>query len=128
MKTFLFILVSFMALTATFSGLVMIADPTGEVMNLPVSLLKSTPFKNYLLPGILLTIFVGFVNLAAVITNIKRSYSRYNWALAGGFFMCGWIMAQVILIRSLHWLHFFYFVVGMLVILIAFQLKGKWAA
>jgi hypothetical protein len=128
MKTILFVLVSFLALTATFSGMVMMGNPDGAIMNLPLSLLEGTPFKNYFVPGLFLMVLVGLVNMVAVVTNMRRSNSRYNWAIAGGFMICGWIMAQVVLIRTLHWLHFVYFITGMLVILIAFQLKGKWAA
>jgi hypothetical protein len=40
--------------------------------------------------------------------------------------IAGWIIIQVMLIRSLHWLHFIYLGMGILVVLIAYQLKGKW--
>ncbi len=50
MKTFLFILVSFLALTAGFSEIVMMSNPDGAIMNLPLTLLEGTPFINYLYP------------------------------------------------------------------------------
>ena len=128
MKTFLFILISFIALTSTFSGLLMISKPDGEIMNLPLSLLEETPFKDFLIPGILLTAIVGCVNLLAVIYNIKRHVNRYNWAMAGGIMITGWIITQMILIHAAHWLHFIYLGIGLLIMLIAYQLKGKWAA
>jgi hypothetical protein len=127
MKTILFILISFIALTATISGLLMISNPGGEIMNLSLSLLNQTPFKNFLLPGIFLSVLVGGVNLAAVFYNIQRHKYRYNWAMAGGFMICGWIVVQMILIQTLHWLHFLYLGAGILIILLAYQLKGKWA-
>ena len=127
MKTILFILVSFIALTATFSGILMITNPDGGILNLPLSLLDGTPFKNFLIPGIILTIVVGGVNLLAVFYNIQRHANRYNWAMAGGIVVCGWIFAQMILIHAVHWLHFLYLGIGMLIILLTYQLKGKWA-
>jgi hypothetical protein len=127
MRTILFILVSFIAVTATLSGLLMISNPGGQIMNLPLGLLKTTPFKDYLIPGILLTVLVGGVNLLAVFYNLQRSPNRYNWAMAGGILIVGWIVVQVILISSLHWLHFIYLIVGVAIVLIAYQLKGKWA-
>jgi len=126
-KIFLFILLSFIALTATFSGILMISKPDGEIMNLPLSLLEETPFKDFLIPGILLTTIVGCVNLMAVIYNLKRHVNRYNWAMAGGIMITGWIITQMILIHAAHWLHFIYLGIGLLIILIAYQLKGKWA-
>ena len=127
MKSLLFILVSFVAVTATLSGLIMISNPDGGVMNLPLSLLDGTPFKDFLIPGILLSIIVGGVNLLAVFYNIQRHVNRYNWAMAGGIMISGWIVVQMILIQAAHWLHFLYLGIGILIVLLAYQLKGKWA-
>ena len=127
MRSLLFILVSFIAVTSTLSGLLMISNPDGGVLNLPRSLLDGTPFNDFLIPGILLTGAVGFVNLLAVFYNLQRHPNRYNWAIAGGMMISGWIITQMILIQTIHWLHFIYLGVGMRIILIAYQLKGKWA-
>lgn len=128
MKTLLFILVSFIGLTATLSGLLLISNPDGEIMNLPIYLLDGTPFKDFLIPGILLTAVVGFINLLAVVYNMQRHPNRYNWAMAGGFMISGWIIMQMILIQVAHWLHFLYLGIGIFTILLAYQLKGKWLA
>jgi hypothetical protein len=127
MKTILFILVSFIAITATISGLLMITNPKGEIMNLSLNLLHQTPFRDFMLPGILLTAVVGGVNLLAVFYNLQRHPKRYNWAIAGGVMTCGWIVVQMILIQISYGLHFLYLGVGILIILLAYQLKGKWA-
>jgi hypothetical protein len=127
MKTILFILISFIAFTATISGLLMISYPDGEIMGLSLNLLKETPFNNFLVPGILLTVLVGGVNLLAVFYNMQRHANRYNWAIAGAIMISGWIVVQMILIQAAHWLHFLYLGIGILIILLAYQLKGKWA-
>ena len=127
MRSFLFILISFIAVTSTLSGLLMLSDPDGGILNLSPALLEGTPFNDFLIPGILLTAVVGFVNLLAVFYNLQRHPDRYNWAMAGGMMISGWIITQMILIQTIHWLHFIYLGVGMLIILIAYQLKGKWA-
>lgn len=128
MKTLLLILVSFVAVTAIPSGLLLVISPGGDIIHLPLSLLNSTPFKSFLLPGIILTFIVGGVNLLAAISLIRGSVNRYNGALAGGIIISGWIVVQVILINAVHWLHFLYFGIGIIIILLAYQLKGKWAA
>ncbi len=125
MKLFLFILLSFISITAILSGLMMIGYPDGSALSLSAGLLEGTPFKNYIVPGILLVIFVGIINLLAVFYNMKRDPKRYTWALAGGIMICGWIITQMILIHSFHWLHIVYMAMGIVVILISFQLKGK---
>jgi hypothetical protein len=127
MKSFLFILVAFLGVTSTVSGILMISKPDGSILNLPPGLLEGTPFSDYLLPGIILTVFVGGVNLLAVYFNLERHPGRYNWSIAGGLMICGWIVVQVILINTIHWFHFLYFIIGIMTLLTAYQLKGKWA-
>lgn len=127
MKTVLFIFISFIALTALISGLILATNTDGDLMNLSLSLLDITPFKDFKIPGLLLAIIVGGVNLIAVFLNIQRHQNRYNWAMAGGIILIAWIIIQIILIGVFHWLHALYLVLGILVTLIAYQLKGKWA-
>jgi hypothetical protein len=127
MKSLLFILVAFIAVTSTLSGLLMISDPEGDLLNLSISLLEGTPFKNFLMPGILLTLVVGGVNIIAIYHLLANGSRRYDWAMAGGIMITVWIVTQMILIQAIHWLHFVYLFTGILIILIAYQLKGKWA-
>ncbi|MBK8496082.1 MAG: hypothetical protein IPL50_14515 [Chitinophagaceae bacterium] len=47
MKTLLFILVAFVALTSFISGLIMMSDPEGVILNMSVSLLEGTPFRDF---------------------------------------------------------------------------------
>jgi hypothetical protein len=124
LKTLLFILVSIIGITATSSGLMMVSDPGGQALNLPISLLDNSPFNNFFIPGILLTI-IGAINLFAVFYNMQRNPNRYNWTMAGGILISGWIIVQVILIQNFYWLHFAFLVSGILIMLISLQLKGK---
>lgn len=127
MRVLLFFLIAFTGVTSFVSGLLMISKPDGSLLNAPLSLLEGSPFSNYLIPGIILATLVGGVNLIAVFLNIQKHPARYNWAIAGGVMICGWIVVQMILINMVHWLHFIYLGMGLLIILIAYQLKGKWA-
>ena len=126
MKTILFLLISFIAITATLSGLLLISQPDGSILQLPLSLLEGSPFTTYLIPGVLLLVLVGIINLLAVFFNLKRDPSRYDWAMGGGVSVDVWILAQLIIIQTVHWLHIIYFGIGLIVFLLAYQLKGKW--
>lgn len=128
MKSLLLILLCFIAFTSVVSGIMMISGPDGKIMNLPLSLLKGTPFRNFLVPGILLTFIVGGINLLAAYYNLLKRTNQYNWAIAGGLVISAWIIVQMILIRAAHWLHFLYLGTGIFIVLLAYQLKGKWAA
>ncbi|MBL7747975.1 MAG: hypothetical protein JNM19_11135 [Chitinophagaceae bacterium] len=127
MRSLLFFLLVFAGGASFVSGLMMISSPDGSNLNLPLSLLEGTPFDNYLVPGIILAFIVGGINMAAVALNLQRHKARYNWAQAGGVVLGGWIIVQMILIHTVHWLHFIFLGLGVLIILVAYQLKGKWA-
>jgi hypothetical protein len=114
------------SVTAIVSGMLLIISPDGRIIPLPLDLLTDTPFRNYLLPGIILAGIVGGTNLLAVYYNLKKHPRRYGWAITGGAVLVGWILAQITLVRTLNWLQFAYISTGVLVILIAWQLKGKW--
>ena len=124
MKTLLFILISVIGITATSSGLIMISDPKGQAFNLPTRLLENSPFNDFIIPGILLTI-IGAINLFAVFFNMQRQFNRYNWSMAGGVLVSGWIVIQMILVQDFYWLHFVLLLAGILIMLISLQLKGK---
>lgn len=128
MKTLLLVLISFVALTGTVSGLIMMSDPGGVILNLPIGLLQDTPFKDFMIPGLLLFTIVGGVNLLAVFFNMQRNPNRYNWAMAAGISITGWIVVQLLLIGYGNLLHYLYLGIGILVFLLAYQLKGKWMA
>ncbi len=126
MKLLLFLLTAFVALTAILSGALLVSYPDGSLLNLSVELLKETPFKNFLVPGILLTVVVGGINLVAVILNMQTHPLRYNWAIAGAIVIICWILFQMFFSLT-HWLHVAYLIIGIVMILLAWQLKGKWA-
>ena len=127
MKKILLILIAFVAVTATISGLLMISNPDGVIFNLSLSLLDGTPFKNFNVPGIMLAAVVGGINILALFFNTRRNVNGYNWALASGAVVCGWIGVQLLLIHAVYRLHLLYLGIGILIILLAYQLKGKWA-
>lgn len=127
MRTILFILISAIAITSTISGVLMIMAPNGGMVGLSTLLLKDTPFRDFLVPGILLTGIVGGMNLIAIYTLISHNNNYCNWAMIAGITTSAWIISQILSIQDLHWLQFVYLAAGILITLIAYQLKGKWA-
>ena len=127
MKLLLFLLTAFVALTAIVCGALLVSYPDGTVFNMSTALLKGTPFSNYFAPGLILCIVVGGTNLVAVLLNMQTHPLRYNWAIAGAVMLIGWVIIQMLLIAVLHWLQFVYLGIGLMMILLSWQLKGKWA-
>jgi hypothetical protein len=127
MRYILLALLFFIGLTALLSGLLLLLQPDGSWLGLPLSLLEPTPFRDYTWPGLGLAFGVGAVHLLAFYLEIRGHRFRHNWAMAAGLLLTSWILAQLLLIETLHWLHVVYGGFGLLCILLAWQLKGKWA-
>jgi hypothetical protein len=69
---------------------------------------------------------VGGTSLVAVVLNVLAHPMRYNWAVAAGVVLAGWIVVQMLLINTFHWLQFVYLLLALMVLLLSWQLKGKW--
>jgi CHASE2 domain-containing sensor protein len=122
MRSALFVLIMFVALTSIVSGLLMISDPPGTLLNLPLNILRQTPFKNFLIPGILL-VCVGSVSLFAGFCNAQRYRSRYKWSIVAGLLISGWIIIQMLMINTIHWLHLLYLLTGTGILYLAMRLE-----
>lgn len=127
MKLFLFFLTAFVALTSLVSGALLISYPTGSLFGMSPALLKATPFDSFLIPGVVLFVMVGGTNLVAVVRNMQTHPMRYNWTIAGAIMLLLWVVIQMLLIGVMHWLQFVYLGIGLMMLLLCWQLKGKWA-
>lgn len=125
LKSFLFLLISFIALTSTLTGILLMSVPDGVILNLPLSLLKDTPFKDYFIPGLLLTLLIGGSHFLAVYYNLIRHPRRYNYAIAAGFLLCVWMIAQISVFNGILWADVTMILIGIMIVLIAYQLRGK---
>jgi hypothetical protein len=55
----LMLLLLFQGISATPSGFLLVLDPTGGRMQMPLEMLAGSPFPNYLIPGLILSIVLG---------------------------------------------------------------------
>lgn len=79
-------------------GIGLVADPSGDALRMPLSLLEDTPFRDYLIPGLILLVALGMCPLAIA----WALWNRRPWAWMGSF-MVGialtiWITVQILLI------------------------------
>mgnify|MGYP006946326266 FL=1 len=126
MRILLLFLLAFIALSAVVSGMFMLSYPDGSFLGLSVSLLNDTGFQSFAIPGMLLAVLVGGTSLVAVVLNALAHPMRYNSAILASVVLIGWILVQIVMIHTLHWLHFVYLFLALLVLLLSWQLKGKW--
>jgi hypothetical protein len=69
----------FLGLNALIAGITFIIAPDGHLIQMPLSNLDRSPFSNFLVPGILLSIFVGILPILVA----YGLWRRPNWRWAG---------------------------------------------
>ena len=94
----LIISVFFQALSGLGGGVFLIADPTGETLNLPLSFLSNSPFSDYLNPGIILFTVLGVCPLIVTAGLWKRKYWGWLGSLLLGVALLIWIIVEIIII------------------------------
>ena len=128
MKIFLNLLTAFVTLTAIAGGLLLIMDPEGSSLHLTTSMLQNTPFDDYMVPGIFLILLVGGANGIALISQLVKSSGIYRWTIAGAIVLIVWTTIQMLIFSGASWLQILFLFTGVFMILLTWQLKGKWAA
>ena len=102
------------------------------IMQMPLSMLRTTPFATFLLPGILLFIFVGIYPLAVAYSlfarpawswpNLINPFKTMYWAwaasLAAGVTVIIWICAQMVMLGAVAFAHVLYLGWGIAIILL----------
>ncbi|WP_379128031.1 hypothetical protein [Paenibacillus sp. sgz500958] len=125
----LYFLQLFLGLGAIGGGLALIIDPSGEMMGMPFSLLKRTPFSDFLFPGVILLVVFGLFPLTVVYGMIRRPEwklaDRVNpfkelhscWALSLyiGFGQIIWIMVQTYMVNGVGIIQVVYMSLGLLI-------------
>ncbi len=132
-RNILLILLGFLALGALGGGVVLIISPTGELIGIPLTELKNSPFNNFLIPGIILFSVLGLIPLMLIFALLKKPEYRlaeqinlfkdmhWSWTFSIyiAFMLICWIQIQMMFLQSVHWLHTFYMFYAVVIILIA---------
>lgn len=124
-RIFVFILLLFNGIGALYGGWQLISHPDGSTIGLPLELLRTSPFKDYLVPGIVL--FVGN-GLFSVITAgaMLRKFRYTGWLIcAQGVFLISWLLIQIYLIQLLFIFHYIMGAVGLLLTLMGLWLMKR---
>lgn len=121
------ILLIFLGISAFFGGIGMIMDPSGESMQMPLSLLNGTPFDNFLIPGIILLVCNGILSLLFAWMLIRRRRSYPLMVVAQGFILLIWLSTELIMNIEMYYppLHWPYFANGIALVLVGFWLWRK---
>jgi hypothetical protein len=127
MRILLIILITFVGLSASLLGMLLIAYPVLTAYGFSMEFIHPSFPKNFTLPGVGFLVTGGIV-LTALLTVIQRSRTQYSWSFGAGTGMILWIVIHSIVLQNMPWLYLTYLICSLLMVLLSLQLKGKWAA
>lgn len=127
----LILLNAFLGISALIPGGAFIIAPDGHLLQMPISVLKNSPFSDFRLPGLLLFVFIGIYPVFVAFSLWKRPtwlwpdivnpFKHFHWSWAGslaaGVILIVWILTEV-QFMSVAFLHVFYFALGILILLV----------
>jgi hypothetical protein len=110
-------LLFFQAISGVTGGALLIIDPSGELISLPLSFLEKSPFNNYLIPGLILFSALGIFPVIVLFgfLNFKNWSSMASIGI--GVLLIIWIFVEILMIgyKSEPPLQLIYGIVGILI-------------
>ncbi len=106
-------LLVFLALGALGGGAALVAAPDGSIMQMPPSLLEGSPFKDYLIPGLILGGLFGAGSLVVAAMGLRNLRIAPFLAFAIGCGQMIWIVVELAMIKEVSILHPLCFALGL---------------
>lgn len=127
-----------LGLQALGGGGAFLLAPDGHLIQMPLSNLKNSPFTDFLIPGLLLFVFLGIYPVvigfglwnrpAWRLLNALNPFKRFHWSWAGslaaGAIAMIWIVVQIQMVQ-LSFLHIFIFAWGAVLVLLTLLPKVR---
>lgn len=115
----------FIGMGALAGGLPMILSPDGADIGFSTEALSTSPFDNYLIPGILLFTLIGLGNLAASFFSLKLKDPSGFFGIFFGSALIIWILAQFYFLGYGSWLQPFYLILGIIELGFGIAIKNE---
>jgi hypothetical protein len=115
----LFVTTVFVALTAVMGGITLALG----VDKFPGEWLIGTPFGSYLIPGLILTLFVGGSATVAAVALLRKSGTGALLSFIAGITLIGWLLGErlilpkAVFVPQFFWLEGVYIGAGLLMVL-----------
>ena len=114
----------FLGMTSLAGAVPLIADPSGKLLSMPLTLLEHSPFASFLIPGFILLTANGLLSFS-VLALVIRKKPLYGWWIAlQGCVLFGWITIQIVMIREVIWAHYVYLLVAAVLVLCGWLLRN----
>ena len=92
--------------------------------SVPREWLRGSPFRGYLLPGLVLLVVVGGSMLVAAGLLLEGRSAARLVSLEAGVVLLGWTAAQVTVVGYRSWLQPLFFAVGLAVVVLSVAMHG----
>lgn len=99
------VLLLVIGINALAAGYSFMAEPSGKDIGISTDYLKTSPFTNFFIPGLVLFIFNGVLSIIAAICAIRKAKRHPQLILLQGLILGGWIVVQIIMVRNFNWMH-----------------------
>jgi hypothetical protein len=112
----------FIGFTAIAGGYQLLSRPMGTPA-MPIEMLHASPFTTFFIPGIVLLVFIGAVNVLSLVVTINGGRHRGSAAFAGGGILIGYMTAEVWWIGWQNALQPLYLVLSLILLLSGLALR-----
>lgn len=102
----------FVGVGAFFGGLMATLFPENP-MGMPSDVLESSPFDNFLVPGLFLMLVLGLINILCGFVNRKKRGAPYLNGIMGAI-LVAWIVIQCMILWGVVFLHILFFFIGVI--------------
>jgi len=133
-RNILISLLLFLGVSAIGGGLLLIISPSGKLLGeLPLSILEHSPFPDFLNPGIILLLSLGFFPCLICLALIKKPQNKFaeyfnffkdmHWAwsfcIYVAFALIIWIQVETIFVQGVGWLQTLYILYAIPIIFVS---------
>ena len=99
--------------TALYGGVSMIIDPTGSSLSLPFYLLNGTMFKDFAIPGWIITLAIGMLGIISILAVLRKVFQYHLYIIIQGCIICILVIAQMVIIGEEYLLQYLFLMLGM---------------
>ena len=116
------IIQSIVAISALPAGILMILQPDGSKLGIPIELLGTSPFSDFFIPGLFLFIINGLAQGFAGLSSFLQFKFYRTLGFILGIVLVLWIIIQVYFINPIHYLQVIYFIFGIAEVVLSLYL------
>jgi hypothetical protein len=123
-KTLLVILLVFLSLSGLF-GIIFLIDPSGTLVEMPLSHLDKLPIDTFFLPGLYLLIVYGIGSAVIAYGLLRQLFWAPVAGLLLGLVLISWVIGQIILLGEPAMLQYIYLTVGVAIFLLSLIIRKQ---